>query len=145
MANNRSQLVQLFVRTITHDVKSYQQLLPLLQQQKSLYLQFDSQALNHNIEQQTPLLNQLHRSANERSHCLQQLGLSANDHSVQRLLNALPITLNHKLRTQWQTLKSLIQQCQQLNHSNGQLSASFQELLAQVTQPTQHVYEERPF
>ncbi|MDF2152580.1 flagellar export chaperone FlgN [Vibrio sp. CAU 1672] len=145
MATSRSQLIQTFVRTIAHDIKLYQQLLPLLQVQKSLYLQFDGQALNDNLHKQTPILNQLNSSASERSQCLQQLGLSANEHSVNRLLSALPRRLTPQLRQQWATLKGLIKQCQQLNQSNGQSSAAFHELLNQIKHPVQHTYEERSF
>lgn len=143
MATSRSQLIQSFVRTIAHDIKLYQQLLPLLQQQKSLYLQFDGQALSDNIQQQTPLLSQLSRSANERSTCLKQLGLSADEQSVHRLMSVLPRRLTPQLRQQWSTLKSLVTQCHQLNMSNGQSSAAFHELLSQVKHPVQHTYDEQ--
>ncbi|UUM32283.1 flagellar protein FlgN [Vibrio japonicus] len=145
MATSRSQLIQTFVRTIARDIKLYQQLLPLLQNQKSLYLQFDGQALSDNIQQQMPILNQLSDSAKERHSCLQQLGLSTNEHSVNKLMSVLPKHLTPQLRQQWSTLKNLIKQCQQLNQSNGQSSAAFHELLNQVKNPVQHTYEERTF
>ncbi|MGR5471299.1 flagellar protein FlgN, partial [Vibrio astriarenae] len=67
MATAASQHIQQFVRSIAEDVKLYQQLLGLIQQQKTLYLQFDGDSLNENILKQMPILNQLGRSASERS------------------------------------------------------------------------------
>jgi flagella synthesis protein FlgN len=145
MAVSHSQVIQTFLRTIAHDIKLYQQLLPLLQNQKSLYFQFDGQALNDNIQKQTPILNQLSRSAKERSACLQQLGLSCNENSVNKLMSVLPKRITPQLRQQWNVLRGLIKQCHQLNQSNGQSSAAFHELLNQVKHPVAHTYEERTF
>lgn len=90
MASAASQRIQYFVRSISEDIKLYQQLLTLLQQQKALYLKFDGEALNTNVQQQTPILNKLSRSSNERSQCMRELGLPCNDSSVTRIFNALP-------------------------------------------------------
>ncbi|MDL2043486.1 flagellar protein FlgN, partial [Vibrio parahaemolyticus] len=43
MASAASQRIQYFVRSISEDIKLYQQLLTLLQQQKALYLKFDGE------------------------------------------------------------------------------------------------------
>ena len=145
MATAASQHIQQFVRSISEDIKRYQQLLVLIQQQKSLYLTFDGQALSENIEQQMPILNQLGRSANERTQLMRALGLPCNDDSVNRIFSALPAKIAPQVRTQWMRLESLVKQCQQDNQSNGQSSAAFQELVNQIKQPAQHTYEERSF
>ncbi|PFG57710.1 flagella synthesis protein FlgN [Vibrio sp. ES.051] len=145
MASAVSQRIQHFVRSIPEDIKLYRQLLPLLQQQKSLYLMFDGETLNNNIQQQTPILNKLSRSATERSQCMRELGLTPNDTSVKRIFNALPAQIAKQAREQWALLETLVSQCQQYNQSNGQSSAAFHELISQLKQPVQHTYEDKSF
>ncbi|UTZ39209.1 flagellar protein FlgN [Vibrio campbellii] len=145
MATTASHHIQKFVRSIAEDVKLYQQLSGLIQQQKALYLKFDGEALNENIQKQMPILNQLGRSASERSQLMRKLGLPCNETSVNRIFNALPAKIGTQARTQWTLLGSLVKQCQQDNQSNGQSSAAFQELVSQLKQPVQHTYEERSF
>ena len=145
MATAASQYIQQFVRSISEDIQRYQQLLVLIQQQKRLYLQFDGESLNDNIQKQTPILNQLSRSAHERSQLMRSLGLVNNQSGVNRIFNALPAKISAPARKQWALLESLVLQCQQSNQSNGQSSAAFQELLNQIQQPAQHTYEESSF
>lgn len=145
MATTASHHIQKFVRSIAEDVKLYQQLSGLIQQQKALYLKFDGEALNENIQKQMPILNQLGRSASERSQLMRKLGLPCNESGVNRIFNALPAKIGTQARTQWTLLGSLVKQCQQDNQSNGQSSAAFQELVSQLKQPVQHTYEERSF
>ncbi|EJA7340920.1 TPA: flagellar protein FlgN [Vibrio parahaemolyticus] len=145
MASAASQRIQYFVRSISEDIKLYQQLLTLLQQQKALYLKFDGEALNTNVQQQTPILNKLSRSSNERSQCMRELGLPCSDSSVARIFNALPAKIGAQARKQWTLLETLIKQCQQYNQSNGQSSAAFHELVSQLKQPVQHTYEDKSF
>ncbi|WP_199460814.1 flagellar export chaperone FlgN [Vibrio owensii] len=145
MATAASQHIQQFVRSISEDIKLYQQLLGLIQQQKALYLKFDGEALSENIQKQMPILNQLGRSASERSQLMRKLGLPCNETSVNRIFNALPAKIGTQARKQWALLESLVKQCQQDNQSNGQSSAAFQELVSQLKQPVQHTYEERSF
>ena len=145
MASAVSQRIQQFVRSISEDIKLYQQLLPLLQQQKVLYLKFDGEALNDNVQKQMPILNKLSRSANDRSQCMRALGLACNDASVKRIFNALPAQIGMQARKQWALLETLVSQCQQYNQSNGHSSAAFHELVSQLKQPVQHTYEERSF
>ncbi|EOX4957599.1 flagellar export chaperone FlgN [Vibrio alginolyticus] len=145
MASAVSQRIQQFVRSISEDIKLYQQLLPLLQQQKVLYLKFDGEALNDNVQKQMPILNKLSRSANDRSQCMRALGLACNDASVKRIFNALPAQIGMQARKQWALLKTLVSQCQQYNQSNGHSSAAFHELVSQLKQPVQHTYEDKSF
>ncbi|EIP0120580.1 flagellar export chaperone FlgN [Vibrio alginolyticus] len=145
MASAVSQRIQQFVRSISEDIKLYQQLLPLLQQQKVLYLKFDGEALNDNVQKQMPILNKLSRSANDRSQCMRALGLACNDASVKRIFNALPAQIGMQARKQWTLLETLVSQCQQYNQSNGHSSAAFHELVSQLKQPVQHTYEDKSF
>lgn len=142
MALNRGQLIQSFLYTISEDVRLYRQLHQLLQEQKSLYLQFDGETLGNNIRQQVPLLNQLNRNATQRSQCLQRLTLANDPAGVKRLFALLPEHLQQRAIKQWDALNNLIGQCQKLNQSNGHSSATFQELLGNLTDPSP-TYQER--
>ncbi|WP_439145950.1 flagellar export chaperone FlgN [Vibrio sp.] len=142
MATAASQHIQQVLHSVTEDIKLYQQLLVLIQQQKGLYLQFDSKVLDENIQKQKPILNQLARTSSERSQWMRALGLSCNNASMQRIFNALPTKMSIQVRKQWALLESLVKQCQQDNQSNAQSSAAFQELITQIKQPLQHTYEE---
>lgn len=142
MAQTKSQQIQTFLRTIGNDIKLYRQLLPLLQTQRSLYIKFDSASLTANVQQQMPILNQLHQSAQLRTQCMKNLGLSNSDHGVQALLKVLPNPLRTQATQQWQQLHLLVEQCQHYNQMNGRSSATFHEMLAQIVQPEQHTYQE---
>ncbi|MGR5131081.1 flagellar export chaperone FlgN [Vibrio alfacsensis] len=144
-ASQHIQHIQHFVRSISSDIKLYQQLLILIQQQKALYLKFDGEALNDNIQQQTPILDQLSRSAKERSHSMRALGLACNGTSVNKIFSALPANIRTQVTKQWTLLETLVTQCQQYNQSNGQSSAAFHELISKLKQPVQHTYEEHSF
>jgi len=140
-----SQYIQQFVRSISEDIQRYQQLLVLIQQQKALYLQFDGELLNDNIQKQMPILNQIAHSTQERSQLMRSLGVLNDQSGVNRIFNALPSKVSVPARKQWALLESLVLQCQQSSQNNGQSSAAFQELLNQIQQPAQHTYEESSF
>ncbi|HHF3267445.1 TPA: flagellar export chaperone FlgN [Vibrio diabolicus] len=145
MASAVSQRIQQFIRSIPEDIKLYQQLIPLLQQQKTLYLKFDGEALSNNVQKQMPILNKLSRSTSDRSQCMRELGLACTDASVKRIFNALPAQIGMQARKQWALLETLVSQCQQYNQSNGHSSAAFHELVSQLKQPVQHTYEDKSF
>lgn len=143
MTSAASQHIQHFVRLIAADIKRYQQLLILVQRQKALYLTFDGSELSNNIKQQAPILDQLNRSASERTQSMRALGLPCNSAGAEKIINALPSHIRTQVKVQWTQLESLVKQCQQYNQSNGQSSAAFHELISHIKQPVQHTYEER--
>lgn len=142
MATNTSQIIQGFLRTLGEDIRLYRQLAVLLQAQKHVYLTFDATSLQHNIDQQAPLLKQLEHHANIRSQAMKTLGLTADQQGVERLFKVLPAQLAKQINQQWLTLQSLVDQCQQYNHENGASSASFHELISQLKRPASHTYAE---
>ncbi|WP_325893208.1 flagellar protein FlgN [Grimontia sp. NTOU-MAR1] len=142
MTSDKKQLIKAFLQTVGHDIRHYQALLPLLKAQRALYLTFDANLLDANTKQQLPLLAALKRSSNERSQSLIQLGLSADDNGITRLLSVLPNTLSTQAKNQWSMLKNLIEQCQKYNAENGQTSASFHEMLSQMTTASSPTYQE---
>lgn len=145
MTATATQLIQEFIYSITVDLELYQTLSSLLREQKSIYLAFDNKALKDNIAQQMPLLEQLNTNAEKRSLNLRKLGLANDEQSVQRIFNALPSKLSIKVSNQWHSLKRLINDCHQLNQSNGQSSAAFHEIVFHIKYPAQHTYEEPRF
>ncbi|WP_428775215.1 flagellar protein FlgN [Vibrio sp.] len=134
MAISKTQSIQNFIRTIGQDIQHYRRLVPLLEQQQKLYLQFDGRALSDNLRRQTPLLQQMQQTASQRSSSLRQIGLAADEKGVQRLLNALPTPLKNQVANQWRELQRLVSRCQQLNQQNGHSSANFHEMLVNLTQ-----------
>lgn len=143
MASEKQKLIQGFIQSIGQDIKLYQQLMALQQQQNALYLTFDAAALSTNVDQQTPLLGQLNRNAQKRSQCMQRLGLPANEQGVSKVFSVLPEKLSVPVKKQWRQLESLITECQQYNQKNGQRSASFHELMSQITNSARDTYEDQ--
>ncbi|KLN66184.1 flagellar protein FlgN [Vibrio sp. VPAP30] len=142
MTSEASRLVQNFVRSVGEDIALYRKLAPLLQDQRMLYLTFDAEKLNQNINTQKPLIEKLNANAKMRSQVMDKLGLPLEQSSIEKIFNALPQSIAHKVRHQWQTLASLIEQCQQLNSDNGASSAAFHELISSLKEPSQHTYTE---
>lgn len=143
MATETTRVIQAFLRTIGEDIRLYRKLTEQLKVQKSLYLTFDATQLQQSIEQQQPLLEQLEQNANFRTQTMHKLGLTLDTNGVEKLFQALPNALSVQVSQQWQLLQTLVLQCQQLNHDNGVSSASFHELVGQLTQPTSHTYAEQ--
>ncbi|MCF7480422.1 flagellar protein FlgN [Vibrio sp. J1-1] len=143
MASEKQLLIQEFIQSISQDVKLYQKLMELQQKQSGLYLTFDASALRANVDQQIPILGQLNRNAAKRSHCMQKLGLPANEKGVSKIFSVLPEKLSLPLKQQWCQLEALIIECQQYNQKNGQSSASFHELMSQFTHASPDTYEDQ--
>ncbi|MDT1011792.1 flagellar export chaperone FlgN [Plesiomonas shigelloides] len=132
---DRKSRVKALLQTLAHDVRDYQQLQPLLQQQYTLMQQRDSRGLTDSNHQLQPLLHTLQQRATKRCQHLQALGLPADDHGMQALFRALPEQLSASAQQQWQQLHQLIQACQQQNSRNGKLLAQQKQLVTQLLKP----------
>lgn len=143
MASEKQLLIQEFIRSISDDIKLYQKLMVLQQQQSTLYLNFDAVALTANVDQQTPILDRLNHNAVKRTQCMRKLGLSADEKGVSKIFSILPEKLRLAVTKQWRQLEALIKQSQQYNQKNGQSSASFHELMSQFTNASPDTYEEQ--
>ncbi len=143
MASEKQLLIQGFIHSISDDIKLYQKLIALQKQQSALYLNFDAVALSANVDQQTPVLNQLNHNAMKRTQCMRKLGLPADEKGVSKIFSILPEKLSLAVTKQWRQLETLIKQSQQYNQKNGQSSASFHELMSQFTNASPDTYEER--
>ncbi|NAX49238.1 flagellar export chaperone FlgN [Photobacterium halotolerans] len=129
---SKQQIVKALIQGIRHDLQAYQQLGQLLLRQQASYLQFNGTTLTELVKKQEHLLAQLQRSASQRRQLLQQLGLSADKQGMTTLMKKLPSPLNTQVRQSWQQLENHIQSCQKTNQVNGNLSASYGELLMQI-------------
>ncbi len=143
MTSEKQRLIQGFIHSISDDIKLYQKLIALQQQQSTLYLNFDADALSNNVVQQTPILDQLKGNAVKRTQCMRKLDLPGDEKGVSKIFSILPEKLRFAVRKQWRQLETLIKQSQQYNQKNGQSSASFHELISQLTNSSPDTYEER--
>ncbi len=105
-------------------------------------MKFDGEALSNNIHHQLPVLKQLGSNASKRSQTLMQLKLPCSEAGAKKLIRALPAKLSSTIANQWQILETLIKECQKYNHDNGQSSAAFHELLAELIGQERHCYGE---
>ncbi|QUJ68638.1 flagellar export chaperone FlgN [Photobacterium sp. GJ3] len=129
---SKQQIVKTLIQGIRHDLHAYQQLGQLMLRQQASYLQFDGSSLSDLVSRQEPLLLQLQQSAKHRSDLLKSLGLPGDKRGMALLLKRLPSPLNLKVRQSWQQLESQIHSCQKTNQVNGNLSASYGEVLRQL-------------
>lgn len=131
---NKQQALLQLMKGIQSDLQRYRQLHQLMYEQQRSYLHFDGEQLLQLTHQQQPLIDALQHSATERHTLLAQLGVTPDQNGMQTLLNALPEKIKRPMHTHWQQLKTQVRVCQQLNQSNGRLSASYRELLKDVGQ-----------
>lgn len=136
----RQQLVMQLLKGIQQDIQQYDELQHILQALQASYLNFDGEAMQRMMQRQQPLLAVLAQRSTQRTVQLRQLGLPATPQGIRSLFQALPPALREKMQQQWQRLESVIVACRQLNQHNGQLSASFGELLAEISQGSQRHY-----
>lgn len=129
---NKQQAIMLIMKGIQQDARQYDQLHQMMVEQQESYLQFDGEALQTLIAKQQPFIEALGESAAQRSKLMASLGLSEDKAGMATLLNALPANLKKPLSEQWQTLELRIRACHQLNQVNGQISASYSEMLQNV-------------
>ncbi|GAB6261734.1 flagellar protein FlgN [Photobacterium sp. CCB-ST2H9] len=129
---SKQQVVKSLIQGIRRDLHAYQQLGQLMIRQQASYLQFNGAALTELVSRQEPLLSQLQQSAKQRSDMLLSLGLPGDKRGMAILLKRLPSPLNMKVRQSWQQLETQIQSCQKTNQVNGNLSASYGEVLRQL-------------
>ncbi|MDX1301103.1 flagellar export chaperone FlgN [Photobacterium sp.] len=131
---NRHQAIKLVIQGIQNDTRHYQLLYRLMVKQQASYIDFNGEALGALTEQQQPLIDQLHKSAQQRSLLMQQLGLSNSKQGITTLFNVLPGQLKQQMNECWYTLEARVRSCQQLNQLNGHISASYSEVLQQLQQ-----------
>ncbi|MGR5148926.1 flagellar export chaperone FlgN [Photobacterium alginatilyticum] len=134
---SQAELIKALLSELALDVKSYQQLERQLQQQETLLVNRDSQALlTHNAELQR-LMQQLGERAQRRCEYLESLGVSADDTGMKRLLSALPAQYRQQGSALWQQLYELTLQCQARNNSNGRLLAQQKQMIDKLLKPEQ--------
>ena len=134
---SKAELIKALLSELAGDVKGYQQLEQQLQQQETLLLNRDSQALlSHNAKLQQ-LMQQLSKHAQQRCQYLESLGVSADDAGMKRLLAALPAQYGQQGNALWQQLYQLTLACQTRNNSNGRLLAQQKQMIDKLLKPEQ--------
>jgi flagella synthesis protein FlgN len=137
---SKNDIVREIIRGIQYDVRLYDELYKLLLKQQHCYLSFDEASMQAITDKLQPMLDTLQKNAEHRTNLLGYLGLAQNKAGINRLINALPGKLRLQAGQQWQTLETRVQSCQQQNQLNGQLSASFSEMLQQFDHDNSNSY-----
>ena len=144
MASDATRLAKDFINTISEDITLYRQLKQILSEQHQAYIDFDDQCLLNNLSLQEPLLESLGKHASLRESVMAKLRLPNSRVGLEALLGALPDAVESQVRSQWQTLESLIDECHEQNQLNAVCSANFQELLGSAFNPDPHTYSAQP-
>lgn len=129
---NKQQAIMLIMKGIQQDIRQYEQLRKMMIKQQECYIQFDGEALQSLTTRQQPLINALNDNAAQRSALMTALGLNPGKEGMTTLIHALPDKFKKPMGEQWQTLEQLVRACHQLNQVNGQISASYSEMLQNV-------------
>lgn len=137
---SKNDVVREIIRGIQYDVRLYDELYKLLLKQQHCYLAFDEQSMQTITDKLQPMLDTLQKNAEHRTKLLGYLGLEQNKAGMNRLLGALPGKLRTQAGQQWHMLETRVQSCQQQNQLNGQLSASFNEMLQQFDHDSSNNY-----
>lgn len=127
--NSRTEQVKALLRDLQQDVKHYQKLSLLLQQQRMAILTCHVTHTETLDSQLMEIYPQLQTSARRRVEILQQLHLPPNSSGIRSLFSRLPLTIKAQAETCWNTLKQLALTCQHLNERNGLLLHSQHEWL----------------
>lgn len=134
MDNNKINAIKIFIREISTDVNDYQALLKVLNTQHTLMTQRDSVRLEQIATKYQNYLAKLENRAAQRSQLLITIGVSSDPQGVEKLITALPDSIGRPLRSNWDKLQIIVQQCQAQNERNSTLLSMQQGILSELTQ-----------
>ncbi|MDR9826327.1 flagellar protein FlgN [Vibrio sp. FNV 38] len=134
MDNNKINAIKIFIREVSTDVNDYQDLLKVLNTQHTLMTQRDSVRLEQIATKYQNYLAKLENRAAQRSQLLITIGVSSDPQGVEKLITALPDSIGRPLRSNWDKLQIIVQQCQAQNERNSTLLSMQQGILSELTQ-----------
>jgi flagella synthesis protein FlgN len=131
------------LQDMVQDRQLYISLKNLLEEQRMLLLERNSEQLSRVNQELMQIYQQLTDSATSRQQSLQTLGFSADKAGLRQFIQRLPEQHQGKISALWEDLQRHAQLCQQLNERNGMVLHMQQQVMENVVnagQPADWLY-----
>lgn len=131
------------LQDMVQDRLRYIMLKNLLEEQRTLLLERNSEQLSRVNQELMQIYQQLTNSATSRQQSLQTLGFSADKAGLRQFIQRLPEQHQGKISALWEDLQRHAQLCQQLNERNGMVLHMQQQVMENVVnagQPADWLY-----
>ncbi|MFB0709799.1 flagellar protein FlgN [Buttiauxella noackiae] len=131
------------LQDMVQDRQRYISLKNLLEEQRTLLLERNSEQLNRVNQELMQIYQLLADSATARQQSLQTLGFSADKAGLRQFIQRLPEQHQGKISALWEDLQRHAQLCQQLNERNGMVLHMQQQVMENVVnagQPADWLY-----
>lgn len=131
------------LQDMVQDRLRYIMLKNLLEEQRTLLLERNSEQLSRVNQELMQIYQQLTDSATSRQQSLQTLGFSADKAGLRQFIQRLPEQHQGKISALWDDLQRHAQLCQQLNERNGMVLHMQQQVMENVVnagQPADWLY-----
>lgn len=131
------------LQDLVQDRQRYIKLKDLLEEQRTLLLERNSEQLDLVNKELMQIYQQLADSATVRQQSLQTLGFSADKTGLRQFIQRLPQQHQGKINALWEDLQRHAQLCQQLNERNGMVLHMQQQIMENVVnagQPADWLY-----
>ncbi|WP_151995104.1 flagellar protein FlgN [Buttiauxella massiliensis] len=131
------------LQDMVQDRLRYIMLKNLLEEQRTLLLERNSEQLSRVNQELMQIYQQLTDSATSRQQSLQTLGFSADKAGLRQFIQRLPEQHQGKISALWEDLQRHAQLCQQLNERNGMVLHMQQQVMENVVnagQPADWLY-----
>lgn len=131
------------LQDMVQDRQLYISLKNLLEEQRMLLLERNSEQLSRVNQELMQIYQQLTNSATSRQQSLQTLGFSADKAGLRQFIQRLPEQHQGKISALWEDLQRHAQLCQQLNERNGMVLHMQQQVMENVVnagQPADWLY-----
>ncbi|STR44571.1 flagellar export chaperone FlgN [Iodobacter fluviatilis] len=130
-------LIRQFATDLQSDVKAYQDLIVLLDEQFSTSVQQQTAQLSRVLEQINEQLAAIEVRRARRSQMIQ----TSKAADCEALMALFPVALQQACLSKWQQLGTLLRQAKQLNQRNGEFILSQQEIMQRVLFGEQDIYD----
>ncbi|AMC36105.1 flagellar protein FlgN [Janthinobacterium sp. B9-8] len=130
-------LIRQFAADLQSDVKAYQDLIALLDEQFTASVQQQTAQLSRVLEQISEQLAAIEVRRARRSQMIKASRVADCD----ALMALFPVALQSACSSKWQQLGALLRQAKQLNQRNGEFILSQQEIMQRVLFGEQDIYD----
>lgn len=131
------------LQDMVQDRQRYITLKNLLEEQRTLLLERNSEQLSRVNLELMEIYQQLTDCAATRQQSLQTLGFSADKAGLQQFIERLPQQHQGKISALWEDLQRNAELCQQLNERNGMvlhMQRQIMENVSQASEPADWIY-----